>query len=251
VRKLLGAALFLALANLLAVSGLIGWLFFTDRLDMDRLRSVRTMLAPTITQTKAQQAELEAKVKQAEIEAAAKARRLGAPIGVEERIELSSQQREIMAQQEARAREEARQVQLQLDNKRADLADLARKLDQARLEFQQQRERAQAETTNEQFKLAISALEAQRPADAAGVILVLVGAQPGQPTLATIPPEQLELPVRYILGLQERTRSKLLAELIKTDPRLATQLLEGIRLKGAPAPMTPGGPAGDTNAQPR
>lgn len=251
MKKLIGAVLFLALANLLAVGGLVGWLWAGDRLDLDRLREVRAMLSTTVTQAKAQKAEAEARAKEDAVKAAELARRSGVPLGVEQRIELSAQQRELLAQQEARAREEARQVQVQLDAKRAELAELSRKLAQAKDDFQAQRERAQRETDDEQFKLAVAALEAQRPRDAAGVIMTLIGADPGSATPVAPSGGQMDLAVRYLLGMQERTRTKLLGEVLKQDQRLATQLLEGIRLKGAMAPATPGASDADPNTPPR
>lgn len=257
MKKLTGAVLFLAVANLLAVAGLVVWLWASDRLNMDRLREVRAVLAPTITQVKAERAAQEAKAKEDAAKAAELARRSGPPLGVEERIELSAQQRELLAQQEARAREEARQVQVQLDARRAELAEMSRRLEQAEREFAESRKRAQQEADDEQFKLAVAALEAQRPRDAAGVLMTLLGADAGAgggslggagmaPAAA-----QMDLAVRYLLGMQDRTRTKVIAEVYKQDPRLATQLLEGIRLKGAATLATPGGPDVDPTTQPR
>ncbi len=80
------------------------------------------------------------------------------------------------------------------------------------------------QTSDEQFKLALGTLESQKPKDAYNVLKALIDNQ--KPDDA----------VGYLAAMSDRARSKIVAEFIKVDDKLAAGLLEQLRHRGVTAP---------------
>ena len=70
----------------------------------------------------------------------------------------------------------------------------------------------------------MAALEAQQPADGRKVLQALIDTG------------QLDQVITYLAAMAEKSRSRILGEFIKTDDRLAAQLLEQLRTRGVEAP---------------
>ncbi|MFT3686204.1 MAG: hypothetical protein QM783_14990 [Phycisphaerales bacterium] len=70
---------FLAIANLLAIGGFVGWLAATDRLSVDRLRTLRESWKTTVAEEKEAEAKAAVESEAAKKASAEAARRAGAP----------------------------------------------------------------------------------------------------------------------------------------------------------------------------
>lgn len=214
----------LALANLMAMLGFTAWLGATDRLSWDRLRQVRQMLAPTNADD-AMQAEAQKKQEQkAQAEEQEKSRMAGPPESATERIERNKSEEDVKAQAKLRTQREQEDLgrtllleRASLDAQRAELAAERRKFEDARAAFEEQ-------TRSEQFKQALATLEAQKPKDAFGVLKSMIDGQK---------PDQA---IAYLAAMGDHPRSKVVAEFIKADEKLAASLLEQLRLRGVTAP---------------
>ncbi|MCU0689025.1 MAG: hypothetical protein MUE97_04710 [Phycisphaerales bacterium] len=235
------ALLFLALVNLLAIGGLVAWLFGSGRLNADRARQIRVMLSTTIAEQATKDAEAEAKRKADEAAAAEKARRAGTPMAADEKIDEARDERDLLDQQRARAREEARQLQTLLEGKRAELEAVNREVTEAQRVLADAKQEFQNTVGDEQFAAAVDALQAQRPAMAASVLKTMLEAPaPAQAELTTHARAQRSLVVKYLSAMDDAKRIGVIGEFAKTDPRLAGELLEAIRLRGTPTAQAGG-----------
>ena len=57
MKALITGLIVIAVANLLAIGGFVGWLVQSDRLDMERVRELRQKVSVTLTQERADKAE--------------------------------------------------------------------------------------------------------------------------------------------------------------------------------------------------
>lgn len=91
----------LALANVLAIGGFVGWLQTSGRLDESRVRRLRELFAPTIAEeTKAKEAEA-AKQAEEKKKAEEEAKSTRPPITAADRLELSEKGEEVRRQKMA------------------------------------------------------------------------------------------------------------------------------------------------------
>jgi hypothetical protein len=229
---------FLAIVNLLAVGGFVGWLAATDRLSLDRLRTLRETWKVTVAEEK----EAEAKVT-AESEAAKKAgveavRRAGAPESSGQKIEDRRQAQDLLDQQIVRMREEARQLKEQIQSRRDELDKQSAALEAARKDFEQRQAEWKQLAQDEQFQQAVGVLEAQKPSDAMKVLQAILdggtppAAAPGADPAPSVRNKK-DVVIRYLASMADRSRSKNMAEFIKADEKLAAELLEDLRRRGA------------------
>ncbi len=228
----------LAVANLLAIAGFSGWLIKSERLDMDRLREVRAMLAVTIPEEKAAE-EAAAKAAEAERIAADAARET-------ERIPLTAAQMlatrlEVTQLDEERFKRVAREIEDLRERLAADQARLDRtraEFDSARKSFQEEIAREQDLRTSEQFQKTLDILKGLKPADAKrtlveilnGVAAPVAGSTPATTGVGAVEP--LAQVVAYLDAIEDRARVKIMAEFVKDQPDLAAQLLERLRTRG-------------------
>jgi hypothetical protein len=217
----------LAVANLLAMIGLVGWLRASHRLDVARLREVRQILAETAEQRLAREdaakAEAEA-LKRAEQE---RARAAIPPVPAEGILQIKLEQSQADQARQDNLRREAQILQETLARERraldADKAALARE----RAEFERARQLVMETEGNAQFKKTLGTLEALKPDKARAMLQVLIDGQ------------QMDQVVAYLNAMQERTRTKLINEFAQTDPKVATDLLERLRQRGIRAAVPP------------
>lgn len=210
----------LAIANLLGVAGFVGFLVSTDRLSGPRVQKIREMLSKTTAQEAAEAATEAAKVaEQEKVDAAAKKMAIK-PETAQDAIDRVRESDEMTVQRIARLQAEVRQLQEQLDRRQA-----AIDVDKAAVEAEKKRLAAkQTEVARtlgtEQFKQALASLEAQKPAEAKKVLQALIDQK------------QTDQAVQYLSAMGERGRNKILGEFIKSDERLAADLLERLRTRG-------------------
>lgn len=226
----------LAIANLLGIVGFVGWLAASDRLSMDRGRAIRAVLAPTLTQEAAQRTEAEA----AQVAEAAKAKEAarfaGTPESAAEQLDRNRAADDVGLQTAVRLRREIDDLRRQLIDERAKIDQDRAALRAEKDAFAQMREQIARNQGSEQFKQALGTLESQKPKDAQTMLQTLIDAQ------------QYEQAVAYLAAMQDRTRTKVMAEFVKADPKLAAELLERLRVHGvqtaAANPRAPAPPAG-------
>ena len=127
----------LAIANVLAFAGFVGWLVKGDRLDKARVEKIRTMLATTIS---AEKASAEEAVKQEEVaktEAAAAERMAQPPVPAAQVIAVSQQAQDLDVQTTLRKQRELEDLRASLLRLQTNLEEREVALTKAREEFEE------------------------------------------------------------------------------------------------------------------
>lgn len=216
----------LAVANLLALAGFVGWLATTDRLDAERVRELRELLGTTRAAQR-EAAAGEAARLAAEAQAVAERTRLeGSPETAEETIARDHAESELVHQQSVRLAREVNDLKRTLDRDRSRLDEESRALAVERARFEAERTRIRETEGTAQFQTAVATLAAQKPAEARGVLQALIDQS------------NVEQAVAYLAAMDDRARSRVMGEFIRGDPRLAADLLERLRTRGVVS--TPG-----------
>ncbi|GAB4382833.1 MAG: hypothetical protein Kow0022_01250 [Phycisphaerales bacterium] len=212
----------IALANMVALGGFVGWLGQTGRLSVDRLRQVREMFKETVA---AEQARLEAEAKQAaEAEAARQAEPSGRAQTASELLAMRMNATEEDLQRIERLRREVEDLQRTLRRDQASLDEQVARFQNERDAFNAMRERMRAIEGGEQFKKSLSVLETVKAGEAMQILDRLL-AEGGD--------EQV---VAYLNAMDERARSRILTEFIKAGKTdVAADLLEALRTRGLEA----------------
>lgn len=210
----------LAIANLLGIAGFVGWLGLTGRLSGERMVRIREMLVKTIAEEKAQLAAEDEARKQEEAKAAADAKMRVPPESSTEALSRVRDEDDLAVQRLARTREEIRQMQVLLDARQAALDRDKAELAAAQKALEAKKTETVTTLGAEQFRQALGALEAQKPADARKVLQAMI--DEGRKDNA----------VTYLAAMTERARSRIVTEFIKSDQKLAAQLLEELRTRG-------------------
>jgi hypothetical protein len=249
MKKVWTAVLVVSLANLLALTGFAAWLVQSDRLDMDRLRRARLVLAKTITQEKEE--EDAAKAKAQEEEKALAAAKLAAtlPLTATERLAARVEATELDNQRAERLKREVLDMQRQLGEEREKLAGERKQLDADRKAFDEMAAAMTASTTDAQFQKTLNVMESLKPAQAVAMLREMMGdgsfaqipdangapqgpVAGGTGAVAAPTGKNMSRAVSYLDAMDEKHRGAVMKELIKTDPKLAADLLERLRKQG-------------------
>lgn len=249
----------IAIANLLAIGGFVGWLKASDRLDLERLRKVREMLATTITEEKAQEAAELAKADEEKKAAVEKAKHDRPPLTAEQQLTLRLQASEAEMQRSTRLRSEAEALQSGLVQERQKLEAAAEAYRKRKEDFELTQKQTQELVGSQQFKKAVSVLAGLKPGEAKAALMPILDGQAtviepepasksptipatlrtnGAGAVAPLPtsPGRSERGtnqvIAYLDALDERIRNKIMAEFVKDDPTLAAVLLERLRTHG-------------------
>ncbi len=214
-----------AVANLLALAGFVAWLKASDRIDSDRVRRIREILSVTVGEEVAAKdaADVQAKA-QAKAESEA-ARLVVPPETAAEKIAASTDADDAQLLAVVRRRRELDDVMRAIERQRADLDARSAAVKADRAAFDAERKKIEQVTSDAQFKKALATLEAQKPADARNVLEALISEGKGAQA------------VSYLSAMEERVRSKVLAEFAKADGRVAADLLEQLRTHGVKTPV--------------
>lgn len=210
----------IAIANLLAILGFVGWLFASDRMDLDRLEEIRALVAPTIAQEQAEamKAEAEAEAERARLEQSGE---LGAiPISAADRLNIIREMDEVSRQRFERMERETRDLQRQL---LAELEAIEKERDafeKIRDAFEQRRAEIAELEQSAQFKRALTLYESSKPEVAASMFQSLID----QGKESDV--------VSYLNAMKPMNAKKVIAEFVERDPALAARLLEGVRTYG-------------------
>ncbi|RMH11102.1 MAG: hypothetical protein D6695_09960 [Planctomycetota bacterium] len=209
----------LAIANVLAFGGFVGWLGQTGRLSMERLAAVREIFRETVAMEKAR-LEAQAKQEQAEKEAA-KAEPSGPARTSSELVAMRLNATDVDMQRIERLRREVEDLQRKLRRDQAMLDERAAEFAQERDAFNAMRERLKQIEGADQFRKSVELLETIKSADAKQMLdeLLQQGSQ-----------EQV---VSYLNAMDGRASSKIIAEFVKDGQSdVAAQLLEALRTRG-------------------
>lgn len=219
-----------AVANLLALAGFVGWLVHSERIDAHRLRTIREMLAETVREQAAREQEV------AEAIAAAEAAREPDPqmaISTAEMLGVRMELGRVDTLREERLRRDAQALRESLAQQERVLRQREEALRRERDAFEAERERIERVEGSQQFAKAVKVLEGLRPAEAAEMLRATIdGREAGgeQGDLAGIAGA-----VEYLNAMRERGRLKVMGEIARQDPELAAELLERLRTRGLAA----------------
>ncbi|MBX3379189.1 MAG: hypothetical protein KF805_03780 [Phycisphaeraceae bacterium] len=222
----------LAVANLLALGGLVGWLQTSGRLNGDRMQRLRELFAPTLTQEKARSDEAQAKAAETARIAEESAKALRPPINAADRLELSAQGEEVRRQQLASLE---KQVELLRASLARDSAEIARSRDQLMQDqeaFEAMRKRVLEQEGSAQFKKTLTTLQDLKPDQAKKALREMIAMTPAPTGSASTITSGIDLVVSYLNSMDSRSRVKIMNEFIQEDPKLAADLLERLRTRG-------------------
>ncbi|MEI7657791.1 MAG: hypothetical protein WCK33_06970 [Phycisphaerae bacterium] len=264
MKALFIALIVVAVANFIATLGFVGWLVQSDRLDMERIRELRTRLTVTITQ---QKAAADADAKKAEeaakaAEAAAKAAK--PPLTASEQLAARLEATELDKERLARLRRDVESLQKRLADQTAQLAKERADLAEERRVLAGMNSQSVDKVAQEQFVKSLNVLSSMKPAAAKSILSQMLSGQAPDPAAAAPiaaapsangrPPatgqapvdakaqaERMRKVVQYLDAMEDRVRTNILGEFAKDDAAMASQLLEHLRDKGKPQ-----GPAAPT-----
>lgn len=211
----------IALANFLAMAGLIGWLQMTDRLDATRINEVRALFAETLTDKQNTAAALKAAEEEAAKKEAEAIRAGTPPLSAAEAMVSERVQGEQQRQHVERLRREVEDLQRSLARERDELDEEWKRLRAEQDAFQVMRQRLAELEGSEQFERALRLYESLKPDQTQALLQQLIDEG------------NIEQVVSYLDAMQTRTASKVLAEF--KDPAVAAGLLERLRTRGLEA----------------
>lgn len=216
----------MALANLLAMGAVAGWLFNSGRLDPQRIEELRAIIAEPVAAQRAREAEAAA---QAEAEAATKAeeaRLTAAPVTASEVVAVRLEASEIDRQRIERLRREVEDLRRVLAQERRTLDEESAAFVRERDAFTALRAEIAAREGDTQFRKSVEVYQSMKAKDAVSALLELE--RGGSRTRV----------VDYLNAMEDRARVRIAEELTKQDPALAAQLLEAVSVRG----VEPAGP---------
>ncbi|MFN0131487.1 MAG: hypothetical protein ACKVW3_02985 [Phycisphaerales bacterium] len=210
----------LAVANLLALLALVGWLKASDRLDATRMREVRQLFTETVAQRSAREKEEAAKVEAEKKAAELKAKEGTPPVTAAEKLDIKIHQSEADQARIDAARREIRLLQETLRREKLAVESEWAKLKQEQADFDRARKIVAETEGSAQFKKTLATIEGLKPDKAYTALQQLIDAK------------NVDQVVSYLNAMQERTRTKVVDEFLKTDPKVAADLLERLRTRG-------------------
>ncbi|MEO0483595.1 MAG: hypothetical protein AAF138_08200 [Planctomycetota bacterium] len=241
----------IALANIVAVAALVGWLAVSGRLDTQRMQDLRAMLSETVAE---RDARLAAEASEAEAAAAAadEAANLARPaLTATQQYDMRIERTMLDQQRVERLRRDVEDLERTLDLKKVALdADISA-FERERSAFEATRARLTELEGSAQFRKSLSVLEGLRAPAAKSALMELIEGRvevldgPEEASAAGVTAAELgkEQAVAYLNAMQGRVRTKVMAEFVKDDTELAAELLERLRMHGltARAPGDDGG----------
>lgn len=229
----------IAIANLLALVGFIGWLRVSDRMSIERVRDLREVVAETLSDKHSREAAAKAADAAAAQAAADKAKNDTEPVRAADvlRIKLEAGEADQERLNKWRREVEDLKASLQRDLDRLDAARKA--LQDEQVAFDARKKQIAELEGSQMFKKALATYEGLKPAVAASLLMQLLRPGGGTGTLDNAGADQA---VAYLNAMEDRTRTKIIAEFQKTDPGLAAELLERLRTRAtlAAGPGTSG-----------
>lgn len=229
----------IALANLLSLAGFVGWLQFSDRLDMARVREIRKVFTETLTdeldrqeREEKERAEAQRLADLAVIEAAG-----GEPINASRRIRMQDELEEEGTAKLARMQQDMVVLKQMLAEQQQRLDAEVDSLKRERDAFNAERDRIRKIEGDGQFKIAVRAFSEIKSSTATEMLREIMGGTTvdGNDGLSQV--------VSYLNAMDDDVRSKIIEEFAKEGPAVAANLLERLRTYGllAQVPEDTGG----------
>ena len=221
MKTLLKLVLVLAVANLLAVAGFVGWLFASGRVDGERVTRVRDIFRPTIAEEEAARAEAANTAAEADRLAADDLRVRGLPLASGEEIAAEDRFRDRATLALKSLEEQHRRMQDDLRSREEAVTEREEALTARQEEWEASIADSKDRQTNAQFRKAVRLLEAAPPKQGREWILELI--KSGRADLA----------VTYLDAMNPAKSANLLkAFKSEGDAMVATDLLERLRKLG-------------------
>jgi len=221
VRIFMTVLISLAVANFLAIGGFVGWLAATDRLDLERLEEIRTILAETRAD---EAARLEAEDQEATRVAqqqAEDAKNALPPLNAGELLDALQEHEEAAQLRVARMEREAADLRRALERERDELDRRVAAFEQEKAQFDAMRQRLAEVEGDGQFQQALALYKALPAAKAQEMLQTLIDEG------------RVDQVVDYLNAMDTRTARKIVERF--EDPAVAADLLERLRVRGLQA----------------
>ncbi len=209
-----------AVANLIAIVGIVAYLVSTGRIDAPRMREIRALLTETTAQ-RAAKTEAE-KTKAAEDAKLAKEdAKVGTPpVTGADALMLKLEQSKIDQARIETMKRDVQVLQETLLRAREGLDAERAAFSKEKKDFEQAREVVRKTESDDQFRKALATIEGLKADKAKSTLQTLIDQK------------QIDQVVSYLNAMQERTRTKVVDEFVKADPKVAADLLERLRTRG-------------------
>lgn len=222
----------LAVANLLAFAGFVGWLKMTDRLSRDRLIHLRELFGPTLAQEAKARADQAAEQAEQIKKAENQDRSQRPPITAADRLELSAQGEDVRRQQLASLEKQVELLRASLARDSEQVTKERERLTLDQAAFEAMRKRVLEQEGSAQFKKTLSTLQDLKPDQAKKALKEMIAMKPAPTGGASNIATGMDLVVSYLNSMDGRSRGKIVNEFIQDDPKLAADLLERLRTRG-------------------
>lgn len=210
----------IAVANLAALLVGLGWLFATERLDLERLHAVHEVFVDPlpIARAKEEKALIEAALAAESAEAQA---RVGTvPLTAAERLEQRREAERIRQAQTDRLAEETRRIRATLMEEADQLQRDRGALEGDRDAFEQMRQDIIEREDDAQFRQTVDMYQTIPPKQSASMMLELIR------------DDEMDSVVGYLDAMKPRSAAKVIAEIEKERSELAAELLERLKVYG-------------------
>ncbi len=222
----------LAVAHMLGLVGVIGWLVGTKRLDMARVEKVRQMLVEPIPE---EQARLEAEQKAAEEALANQPEPLpdNDPVPAEVLVSQQGQLDEAAQLRKDRMAREAKDLVATISLERSRLDQQRQAFLQEKSSFEQMRRQIAAVEGEAQFQHAVDVLTGVKPASAKAMLKAIIEGKAGSLGAdGESGVTGMDRAVAYLNKIDGMKLSNIMEQFTKDSPELAAQLLERLRTYG-------------------
>ncbi len=210
----------IALANLLALAGFVGWLGVTGRLEGDRVERLRQMFARPVDAEAAEVLALIVADAAAKEHARQDEKLAVPPIPAADRLARDQAESELATQQMLRRQREIDDLGSQL-LRRQDELDIREKALQTRIAaFDAQKQKYLEIEGAAQFQSALATLEGLKAKEAKATLEAMMSQGLNDEVIA------------YLAKMEERKRAGIVSEFAKEQPSVAAGLLERLRTRG-------------------
>ena len=210
----------IALANLLALAGFVGWLGATGRLEGDRVEKIRQIFAKPVA-AEAAEAEAMTVADAAAKEQARQADKLAEPpVPAAERLAREQADAELATQRMLRRQREIDDLGSQLLRRQDELDQREKELDLRIAAFDARKQKFHEIEGTAQFQSALTTLEGLKAKEAKATLEAMMSRGLNDEVIA------------YLSKMDERKRSGIVSEFAKGQPAVAADLLERLRTRG-------------------
>ncbi|MEM1329317.1 MAG: hypothetical protein AAGG07_02020 [Planctomycetota bacterium] len=230
MRALWNALALVAIANLLGLGGLVGWLVMSGRLDEGRVEEIRAMLAETVAEEAAREAEEQAEQQerqQAEAELAAQVGE-ALPVASREVLEQRMEAVRLDRQRAERLRREVEDLKRTLTRERLAIDRDRDQLRRDQRSFDELRRKIEEVEGSEQFRNTLGVLKGLKATQSKTLLQTELDRSDADGSRE----DGMIRVTAYLDALPDRNRAKIMSEFVKDDPMLAAELLERLRTKG-------------------